>query len=142
MLKKLDVIKIVFQKEADENDQLYGSVSTKEIQSYLLEKDIDIKVDDILITTGYKMKTDRRLVGEFKNGKPKYKNFRVVDDNNPKLKKKTILQGNRIEHIDYITKEELDLDYEFYITNQIMNPVKQVLDLKMDPNETEKLFSK
>ena len=28
-LKKLDDIKIVFQKEADEKDQLYGSVSTK-----------------------------------------------------------------------------------------------------------------
>ena len=48
-LKKLDDIKIVFQKEADEKDQLYGSVSTKEIQSYLLEKDINIKIDDIQI---------------------------------------------------------------------------------------------
>ena len=49
ILKKLDDIKIVFQKEADEKDQLYGSVSTKEIQSYLLEKDINIKIDDIQI---------------------------------------------------------------------------------------------
>ena len=49
ILKKLDDIKIVFQKEADEKDQLYGSVSTKEIHSYLLEKDVDIKVDDIQI---------------------------------------------------------------------------------------------
>ena len=36
----------------------------------------------------------------------------------------------------------LDLDYEFYITNQIMNPVKQVLDLEMDPKQTELLFKK
>ena len=49
ILKKLDDIKILFNKEADENDQLYGSVSAKEIQMYLLEKNIDFNVDDIQI---------------------------------------------------------------------------------------------
>ena len=53
-----------------------------------------------------------------------------------------VMQGDRIEHYDYIIQNNLSLDYEFYITNQIMNPVKQVLDLRMDPNETSKLFSK
>ena len=47
ILKKLDSVKIIFQKEADENDQLYGSVSAKEIQAFL--KDVDINIDDILI---------------------------------------------------------------------------------------------
>ena len=47
ILKKLDDIKILFNKEADENDQLYGSVSAKEIQAFL--KDVDINIDDILI---------------------------------------------------------------------------------------------
>jgi len=55
---------------------------------------------------------------------------------------KNIMQGDRIEHIDYIQKHNKKVDYEFYITNQIMNPVKQVLDLKMNSLETEKLFSK
>jgi large subunit ribosomal protein L9 len=49
ILKKLDNIKIVFQKEADEKNQLYGSVSAKEIHSFLLEKDIKINIDDIQI---------------------------------------------------------------------------------------------
>ena len=49
VLKKLDSVKIIFQKEADENDQLYGSVSAKEIQFYLSEKDININFDDIHI---------------------------------------------------------------------------------------------
>ena len=49
ILKKIEDIKIIFEKEADEKDQLYGSVSAKEIQSYLLEKDININVDDIRI---------------------------------------------------------------------------------------------
>ena len=54
-LKKLDNIKIVFDKEADEKNQLYGSVSAKEIQSYLLEKDINIDVDDIQINEPIKL---------------------------------------------------------------------------------------
>lgn len=31
-------------------------------------------------------------------------------------------QGERIEHPEYIRKHNLKVDYEFYITNQIMNP--------------------
>ena len=101
-----------------------------------------IKKDDSPETIGYKKKTERRLIGEFKNGKPRYKNYRVDDLTQPKLKKKIILQGDRIEHIDYIKEKEndLEIDHEFYITNQIMNPVKQVLDLEMNSNETLKLF--
>ena len=55
---------------------------------------------------------------------------------------KKVLQGDRIEDPAYITKNKLELDYEFYITNQIMNPVKQVLDLEMDKNDTTQLFLK
>ena len=58
----------------------------------------------------------------------------------PKYKKRNIKQGERIEHIDYIVNNKKKLDYEFYITNQIKNPVKQVLDLEMDAEETEALF--
>jgi DNA polymerase elongation subunit (family B) len=57
-------------------------------------------------------------------------------------KDKKVLQGDRIEDPDYIVSQNLDLDYEFYITNQIMNPVKQVLDLRLDPKATELLFKK
>ena len=56
----------------------------------------------------------------------------------PRLK--NVLQGDRIEHIDYIRKNNKKLDYEFYITNQIMNPVKQVLDLILPPDKTEIIF--
>ena len=54
ILKKLDSIKIEFHKEADENDQLYGSVTAKEIQSYLLTKDININIDDIQLNESIK----------------------------------------------------------------------------------------
>jgi len=56
----------------------------------------------------------------------------------PRLK--NVMQGDRIEHIDYIQSQKLEIDYEFYITNQIMNPVKQVLDLRLDPTTTEEIF--
>ena len=34
------------------------------------------------------------------------------------------LQGDKIEHPDYIIQNKLKPDYEHYITNQIMKPVK------------------
>ena len=43
-----------------------------------------------------------------------------------------ILQGNRIEHPDYIKQNNLKPDYEFYITNQIMKPVLQLYALTLD----------
>jgi len=42
---------------------------------------------------------------------------------------KNILQGNRIESPEYIRLNNIDIDYSFYISNQIMKPVEQVLEL-------------
>ena len=49
LIEKLKKIEIIFKKEADEKDQLYGSISKKEILEYLADKEIKIKSDDILI---------------------------------------------------------------------------------------------
>jgi len=49
IINDLKKIKIEFYKEADEKDQLYGSISKREIQKYLTEKNIDIISDDIQI---------------------------------------------------------------------------------------------
>jgi DNA polymerase elongation subunit (family B) len=47
-------------------------------------------------------------------------------------KKKNIkLQGDRVEHPDYIKQNNLQLDYLFYITNQIQKPAIQFLELVM-----------
>jgi DNA polymerase elongation subunit (family B) len=43
--------------------------------------------------------------------------------------KKIKLQGERIENPDYIIKNKLKVDYLFYITNQIMKPALQFLEL-------------
>ena len=65
-----------------------------------------------------------------------------INENNIKSKKKAqgkedkILQGDKIEHPDYIQKNKLQVDYKFYLTNQIMNPTCQFLEIVMkDPED-------
>ncbi len=60
LVEKLKKIKIIFNKESDEKDQLYGSISKKEILDYLNKKDIKVKSDDLLI------KNQIRSIGEHK----------------------------------------------------------------------------
>jgi len=49
LIDDLKKLKITFIKEADEKDQLYGSISKKEIIDYLQNKNLKVKSDDILI---------------------------------------------------------------------------------------------
>ncbi len=44
-------------------------------------------------------------------------------------KGQTILQGDKVEHPDFIKRNKLKPDYLFYITNQIMKPVCQIYAL-------------
>ena len=53
---------------------------------------------------------------------------------------KSTLQGERIETPQYIKDNNLKIDYEFYMTNQIMNPALQFLSLVI-PNANE-IFDK
>ena len=46
--------------------------------------------------------------------------------------KKDALQGDKIETPDYITRHKIKPDYAFYITNQIMKPVQQVIALGLE----------
>ena len=45
---------------------------------------------------------------------------------------KNALQGDKIETPEFIIENELKIDYSFYITNQIMNPVQQVFALVLE----------
>tara|TARA_B100000989_G_scaffold66190_1_gene46051 strand:+ start:8353 stop:8796 length:444 start_codon:yes stop_codon:yes gene_type:complete len=49
LIEKINKIEIIFSKEADEKDQLYGSISKKEILDYLSNKNIKVKSDDLII---------------------------------------------------------------------------------------------
>ena len=47
VIDKIKKLKITFKKEADEKDQLYGSISKKEILSFLSDENIKVLSDDI-----------------------------------------------------------------------------------------------
>jgi hypothetical protein len=44
-------------------------------------------------------------------------------------------QGDRIEHLDYVKQHKLTPDAEFYVTNQIQNPVAQLFALALEKLE-------
>lgn len=47
-------------------------------------------------------------------------------------KKEKLLQGDKIEHPDFILKHNLAIDYRHYVTNQISKPVCQVFALELE----------
>ena len=49
LMDNIKKLKIIFNKEADDKDQLYGSISKKEIIDYLSANNINIKSDDLII---------------------------------------------------------------------------------------------
>ena len=49
LMEEIKNLKITFTKEADEKDQLYGSISKKEIVDFLLDKNLKVKSDDIIL---------------------------------------------------------------------------------------------
>lgn len=58
IIDKVKALKIVFNKEADEKDQLYGSISKREIINFLKDNNISIHPDDLV------MKNVIRTLGE------------------------------------------------------------------------------
>jgi len=49
LIDEIKKLKIIFNKEADEKDQLYGSISKKEIIDFLQNNNLKVKSDDIII---------------------------------------------------------------------------------------------
>lgn len=47
-------------------------------------------------------------------------------------KDKSLLQGDKIEHPSYIRENNIRPDYTFYISNQLQNPISQLLSLSLE----------
>ena len=60
LIEEIKKIKIIFNKESDEKDQLYGSISKKEIIDYFSENKLKVKSDDLII------KNQIKSIGEHK----------------------------------------------------------------------------
>ena len=80
----------------------------------------------------HKVLADRMGIREPGN-KPK-SNDRIpfVYIEHKELKGAKVLQGDKIEHPDYIKQNNIKPDYKFYITNQIMKPVGQIYALTVE----------
>ena len=61
LIEEIKKIEIVFNREADEKDQLYGSISKKEILDFLLDKKIKVKSDDLIIKNQIKSIGDHSI---------------------------------------------------------------------------------
>ena len=61
-IEKLKKLKIEFTKEADEKDQLYGSISKKEILNFLKENEITIHSDDIQLKNAIRTLGEHEIV--------------------------------------------------------------------------------
>ena len=77
----------------------------------------------------HKVLADR--IGEREPGNQPKSNDRIpyVYIEIPEQKDTKILQGDRVEHPDFIKANQLKPDYNFYITNQILKPVGQIYTL-------------
>ena len=49
LMDNIKKLKIIFKKEADDKNQLYGSISKKEIIDFLQDNNLKVKSDDIII---------------------------------------------------------------------------------------------
>ena len=49
LITEIKKVKIVFNRESDEKDQLYGSISKKEIIDYLSDNNLNVRSDDLQI---------------------------------------------------------------------------------------------
>ena len=49
LITEIKKVKIVFNRESDEKDQLYGSISKKEIIDYLSDNNLKVRSDDLQI---------------------------------------------------------------------------------------------
>ena len=58
-----------------------------------------------------------------------------------KKKLKKCLQGDLIETPEFVIENNLEIDYLHYLTNQIITPAGQILELMMSAKEVKKMFS-
>lgn len=93
-------------------------------------------------TIAHKVLADRMAIRDPGN-KPQINDripFVYVVKNIDKRKKKDILQGDLIEHPDYVLENKLKIDYLYYLEHQIINPASQILELLMPTKNVERLF--
>jgi DNA polymerase elongation subunit (family B) len=128
--KAMERGKVMFKEVLEGNFPLDQFVITKTLKSYY--KNPDQIAHNVLA----------QRIGERDPGNKPQSNDRLpyAYIKVPALKKgEKMLQGNRIETPEFIKDHNQQIDYKFYLTNQIMKPVSQIFELVMD-NVAELFF--
>ena len=138
----------------------YGSVIDILLKERNLSKSIKTLQQQLLDLLDGKFSLDMLIIskslrGHYKNpqqmahkvladrmGKRDPGNKPMVNDRIPfvyietkEMKNVKLLQGDRVEHPDYIIEHNIKPDYKFYITNQILKPVCQIYALIVETLE-------
>ena len=102
-----------------------------------------IKIEDLIITKtlrGY-YKDPKRISHKVLADRMKERDPGSAPQSNDRIpyvyiliknEKKNTLQGDKIEHPNFIIENNIEIDYQFYITNQIKNPICQLLALTIE----------
>jgi len=112
------------------------------IDKFLISKTLKSKYKKPL-TIAHKVLADRMAVRDPGN-KPQVNDripFVYVVTKISKQKKKDVLQGDLIEHPEFVIKNGLKIDYLYYLEHQIINPATQILELMVPTKYVNKLFS-
>ena len=124
ILKSVDFLQTSLDEFIQGKYQIQDLVITKSLKSHYLEPE----------KIAHKVLADR--VKEREPGNAYQVNDRIpyiyIKVDEPKRGQPKLLQGNRIETLDYVIKNSLKPDYEFYLTNQIMKSILQLYALELE----------
>jgi DNA polymerase elongation subunit (family B) len=139
MTKSLKFLKEELSNVINRKYKIDKFIITKTLRATYKEK---IKKDGTKTEISHKVLADRMGVRDPGN-KPQANDrisYAFVRVDKKGVEKKGLSQGHRIEHPDYIKEKKLELDYLFYITNQIQKPSTQFLELLVDDKTINDIF--
>ena len=112
------------------------------IDKFIISKNLKAKYKKPK-TIAHKVLADRMAIRDPGN-KPQINDripFVYVVVKMSKKKLKNALQGDFVEHPEYVVKNGLQIDYLYYLEHQIINPAQQILELLMTEKEVSKFFN-
>lgn len=68
--------------------------------------------------------------------------IKVPDKYDTNGKKVKTLQGDKIETPEYILEHNLEIDYKFYLTNKLKEPIMEILEMDYSKEKVKEIFSK
>lgn len=140
ILKERDIDKALKYVQSTIADLMAGKFS---IDNFVITKTLKSKYKKPL-TIAHKVLADRMALRDPGN-KPQINDrisYVYITKETNSLKKKIVLQGELIEHIDYVIEHKLQVDFLYYLQHQIMKPTAQILELIMPTSEVEKFFNR